>query len=90
MHEARLREADCWISVSEKVGTERLIHKVMLDGRVEIDADWDVFFALNSVILLLLFIYNSCYYVITYKQGNFYAQYYYYLENKAIICVAFV
>jgi len=27
MHEGQLREVDYWIAVSEKVGTERLIHK---------------------------------------------------------------
>jgi len=30
MHEGQLREVDYWIAVSKKVGTERLIHGVII------------------------------------------------------------
>jgi len=33
MHEGQLREADYWIAISEKVGTERLIHEGTPDGQ---------------------------------------------------------
>ena len=33
LHEGQLREVDYWIAVSEKVGTERLIHEGTPDGQ---------------------------------------------------------